>query len=691
MSKSSEYDLITKVSLQLNDFDKGIGDLTKKVNQLQQQFKKTGSKGKQDLTSITDEINNITSKFGGLIPTIGAAMAVSSVVTFASECSKVAEQAEGIEIAFNKLNVPYLLADIRKQLNGTLDDMSIMKSLVNAKNFGVPLEQMGTLLKFAGRVAQETGGNVQSLADTIVTSIGRKSTLILDNFGITATQVKEKLGGMSVEAATTSQLAAAVAEIANERYKDLNDTLETSRTATSQLNAEWANTKVGIGNLLNKAVTPFKKALINIVDALKTFSQAQRDNIQVTSNMNNFMKQSNYSTLSTAEKIKSLNYQISAQSELLNDEKNEIKDLRKEYDALGIMQFSEKKKIENRVETIRNNITQNTSFIESLTKMRDELNQQPEQKEIINNKKVTESIVTIDTLNKKIEETTELLNGSQVGSSAFVKYSNQLKSLNSQLEKAKGFSKVDKVERDKTKVSRISSISGGYANIGNSKASEQTNIDKLNKSLKEFVDNTAKAQDSSTKLGIQTQETLNNIKVEKINNINDALYNTGDAFRTIGNAMNSSKGNWIAWVGSVIQSIPQLISQIASLVAANEANAIAGAVSSSSGLAYPYNLFAIASSIAATVAALATSVPKKNKFADGGIIANGSFSGDMVQAYLNKGEMILNSSQQGKLWNMINTDSSFNSNNNSHVEFEIKGDRLVGVLNNHSKKNKYGR
>jgi len=41
-------------------------------------------------------------------------------------------------------------------------------------------------------------------------------------------------------------------------------------------------------------------------------------------------------------------------------------------------------------------------------------------------------------------------------------------------------------------------------------------------------------------------------------------------------------------------------------------------------------------------------------YAGGGIVGGSSFNGDKIPARLNSGEMVLNKTQQSKLWNTIN-------------------------------------
>lgn len=124
-------------------------------------------------------------------------------------------------------------------------------------------------------------------------------------------------------------------------------------------------------------------------------------------------------------------------------------------------------------------------------------------------------------------------------------------------------------------------------------------------------------------------------------------------------------------------------------VGTKQASAIASATASGAKLPFPANLAAIAAGIAAVVAAFAMI----SSFADGGIIGGNTTLGDMNIARVNKGEMILNGTQQKRLFSILNGNVSASPNNitSGNVKFEIKGSTLVGVLKNHnSKMNKVG-
>lgn len=118
----------------------------------------------------------------------------------------------------------------------------------------------------------------------------------------------------------------------------------------------------------------------------------------------------------------------------------------------------------------------------------------------------------------------------------------------------------------------------------------------------------------------------------------------------------------------------------------DEAGAVAGATKSGASLPFPANLAAIAAGIAAVVAAFAMVF---SCFAEGGIVQSGSKIGDHNLVRVNGGEMILNGTQQKRLFNLLNGALGYNApinNKKNKVVFEIKGSKLAGALRNYYSK-----
>lgn len=186
---------------------------------------------------------------------------------------------EGVRIAFERLNQPGLLDNLRQSTSGTVSDLNLMKAAVNAKNFNIPLNQLGTLLEFAGRRAKDTGQSVDYLVESIVTGIGRKSPLILDNLGISASALKDRLGGVAVASASIGDITQVVGAIAREELNAMGEDTLTLQDQVDQLSASWQNIAGELGGIIAKGLRPLIDLLQIAVAKFKELSPAVKENV----------------------------------------------------------------------------------------------------------------------------------------------------------------------------------------------------------------------------------------------------------------------------------------------------------------------------------------------------------------------------------------------------------------------------
>lgn len=207
----------------------------------------------QVMSSTQKNIASFTTGIAKLTGALGIAFSVQQVASFALEISKLAGEAEGVSAAFERLpNSTRLMEELKQATGGTVGELGLMKRAVQAANFDISLKALPRLLEFATLRAQQTGQSVDYLVDSIVTGIGRKSKLILDNLGISAVQLNEALGGASTAAASIGEVADAVGKIAEDNLKNMAGFSENAATKTQQLAAEWENFKIQLGQGSNQ-------------------------------------------------------------------------------------------------------------------------------------------------------------------------------------------------------------------------------------------------------------------------------------------------------------------------------------------------------------------------------------------------------------------------------------------------------
>ena len=154
---------------------------------------------------------------------------------------EMAEQADGVTRAFNSLNQEGLLDNLRKATKGTVNDVQLMTAAVQANDFRIPLEDLGKYLEFAQLKAQQTGQSVDYMTNSIVTGLGRKSPMILDNLGISAAEISEKTK-------ETGDFMKAVAEIVDNQLAAAGDTYISAADRAAQKTVELQNAQKALGD-----------------------------------------------------------------------------------------------------------------------------------------------------------------------------------------------------------------------------------------------------------------------------------------------------------------------------------------------------------------------------------------------------------------------------------------------------------
>lgn len=187
-----------------------------------------------------------------------AGKALQKVKEFAAEGIRMAETADGIIHAFQQLDNPNLLQTLRKATKNTVDDIELMKAAIKARDFGIPLEDLGKYLSFAQLKAQQLGVSVQQMTDDIVTGLGRKSPQILDNLGLSAAEI-------SAKTKETGDFMKAVASIVENNLAQAGETYISAADRAAQKTAELHNRQLELG----QALLPLKEKISNTFDTMR--------------------------------------------------------------------------------------------------------------------------------------------------------------------------------------------------------------------------------------------------------------------------------------------------------------------------------------------------------------------------------------------------------------------------------------
>lgn len=256
----------------LNVLDMTISQLKKQQKSLQKEFENTSKtlnpelygileQKLQEVSSRMAELKQNAKSFGELAASDQAnGMLYGNMMTKAAELFgsyaqgfkdsvkelidgglEMAETADGVTKAFKDMDQPDLLENLRKATKGTVNDVQLMTAAVKANDFRIPLEDLGKYLEFAQLKAQQTGQSVDYMTDSIVTGLGRKSPLILDNLGISAAEISEKTK-------ETGDFMKAVAKIVDTQLAAAGETYISAADRAAQKTVELQNAQKALGD-----------------------------------------------------------------------------------------------------------------------------------------------------------------------------------------------------------------------------------------------------------------------------------------------------------------------------------------------------------------------------------------------------------------------------------------------------------
>ena len=213
--------------------------LSASLQKLQQDIKQT----KEELYSLNNSSNGKGSDLGGSMTMAsfkgnvyayaaekGAEalnMLKDKITDVLKESMKMSMEAEGIRIAYERLGRPDLMDKLKEATHGTVTELELMKQAVKFNDFRLSLDDMGAMLAFAQQKAKDTGQSIDFMVDSIVTGLGRQSKQILDNLGISAAEIGEKMK-------TSGDMTKAVAEIIREQMSNSGGYIETSMDRAAQ-------------------------------------------------------------------------------------------------------------------------------------------------------------------------------------------------------------------------------------------------------------------------------------------------------------------------------------------------------------------------------------------------------------------------------------------------------------------------
>lgn len=350
------------ITANIKDFENNLNRAAKKTDDFERGID-------NNLSDAENSFKDFGLKVGGIIAGV---FAIEKITAFTSEIMNLGGQMEGVREAFESFAPTNTMRELQRATRGTVNELELMQRAVMAQNFGIPIENLSKLLEFATKRAQQTGQSVDYLVDSIVTGIGRKSILILDNLGISATMLRDRLGEVGIESADVASYAAAVMDIANESLEKSGTVTETYNIKIQALKAAWDDLKISIGEAivanndgLNNSISWLSNQIKLIGNDVPNIIEMifGGENKRYKESMNDINK-SLEDFLNTTKKVSTETVPAIEQAEkTIGDLKTEIDTLKSSIDGYGVSQTSE-------IQKTLQQIAANEELIKSLTTLK---------------------------------------------------------------------------------------------------------------------------------------------------------------------------------------------------------------------------------------------------------------------------------------------------------------------------------
>ena len=673
---------VQEANKQLDTFNKGCNNVASSVNNMM------GSLRTGNLNGFLDNLNGIKSGFGeasGAADKLGLSIgkfakgagiaalgfmavdAANKIKDLTNEGIQLALQAEGIKHRFEQIGGTSLyLEDLRKHTNGLVNDLELMKATVKANDFNIPMKDLGKYLEFAQLKSQQTGESVDYLVNSIVTGLGRQSVQILDNLGLSAAELKDKM-------AEGKTMTEAVAEVIDNQLQSAGEHFETTAEKAQRKLVELQNEQMRVGEALAPLKSDWESFLTSVeIWAMKAlqkvaalFSEAQR-----IKNLQEGMQNSSYGSNKNVQAFRTIKDGRAHQE-------NYKWKVNKHYN-------DEIKKQQSIVSAELANKNSGRGWnVKALEKAQDTVR---EVDRLMNPKVITPTITPTATPKGG--------GGRSGGRTNTVKESPKDKIIRKGTDRFEtdlrkialddeGIKVPYTYEPTQTPEEIKAQLFGDTSNWGNEL---QGNIDKLfgeaNKVQLRFdagdidADEAQQILDQISKMiGLDVPIKLDTSKIDKAN----------QALKDVGSTVNSVGGAFSA-MGQAFE-LPELdvlgiIAQAVANIMLSYAQAAASPAVTSTG--WGWIAFA-AAGLAEALAAAASIKSATSGFASGGIIGGATTIGDYNLARVNKGEMILNGSQQAHLFDIINNNRLDGAVGGGNVQFVLRGADLYGSMKNYGK------
>jgi len=246
------------VTLELDD--KG----TMRVKQFGKEVERVGNKVEKD----AGKMKAAWSTLGKAMAVAGTAYAFKSFAEGAVNMAKMGAETENVSRAFRNLSgADSLLNKLKSASKSAIPELELMRQSLIGIDLGATNEQMEIFARYARMESVRKGTDQLTTLKEIMGGVLRGSTELLDNFGVSLTQVNRKIEELALASGTTASklsqverrtlMVTAATDIMAKRMKEAGEIGITDAEKIGQAAAQWDELARTFSMLVDTPVADF--------------------------------------------------------------------------------------------------------------------------------------------------------------------------------------------------------------------------------------------------------------------------------------------------------------------------------------------------------------------------------------------------------------------------------------------------
>lgn len=251
-----------------------------------EQFSK---KGKSDLGQLKNAYDDVYTQ----IVTLGGAIVLAGAVEGAINMGKLGAEVKNVTTAFTRIDdSAELMENLRSATQGNISDLELMRNALIGLDLGATNQQLETFARFARFESIRKGSDELETFRNIISGVLRGSTELLDNFGISLTDLNSRILAMAEAGGEAAgkltdverrQLAVAAAtDLMKQRLDNLGDSPVTDAEKINQAAVAWENVKDQISQIASPtiasglgAIAKWLSGAAEAVNAIRTANELE--------------------------------------------------------------------------------------------------------------------------------------------------------------------------------------------------------------------------------------------------------------------------------------------------------------------------------------------------------------------------------------------------------------------------------